>query len=486
MTDRATLVRAAAAVAVVLAGATFATPPAASGSTSPPALAARVLDISELPPNWHVDHSAPTARGLDTSTCLAGLTSPAGRAPRHTTVTFVQGASLPELTESLATGAQPSALYATAVGALDRCRSLTFDAGTTAVRATIRGLGLARVGSASTAYRMTMRIAGFPLSGDLVLFRVRSFVGEIVYLDVGSPIAATVTAFAREAASKAAGAAVSPPAIVSIASAPVRTAHTASGAVGYREIGTGPPLVMVMGFAGTMETWDPRFVDVLAEHHEVVVFDNAGIGRTAAVRGRLSVDAMAEQTSALVRTLGLHRPAVLGWSMGSMIAQALAVLHRAQVSRLVLCAAYPGTRTVEPSQQAIAALTGSNAAQALADLFPPGSGTAGTQYEVSIGSYPKSRPAPAAVIRAQRSAVLGWWHGTDRAGRRTPSITAPTLVADGSQDRLDAAANDRRVASLIPGSQLHIYRGAGHAFLFEDATTVAADVESFLAGRRRS
>lgn len=486
MTDRATLVRAAAVAAVVLAGATFATPPAASGAASPPALAARALGVSDLPPNWHVDRSAPTTRGLEASTCLAGLTSRAGRASRHTTVSFVQGASLPVLTESLATEAQPSSLYATAVAALDRCRSLTFNAGTTAVRAAIHGLGLARVGSASAAYRMAMRISGFPLSGDLVLFRVRSFVGEILYLDVGNPIAATVTAFAREAAAKAAGGAVSPPAVRSIASAPVRTAHTAAGAVGYREVGTGPPLVMIMGFAGTMETWDPRFVDALAEHHEVVVFDNAGIGRTAARRGRLSVDAMAEQTSALLRALGLHRPAVLGWSMGSMIAQALAVLHPAQVSRLVLCAAYPGTRTVVPSQQAIAALTGANAAQALADLFPPGSGTAGAQYEVSIGSYPKSRPAPAAVIRAQRSAVLGWWNGTDAAGRRTSSITAPTLVADGSQDRLDAVANDRRVASLIPGSQLRIYRGAGHAFLFEDATTVAADVESFLAGRRRS
>jgi pimeloyl-ACP methyl ester carboxylesterase len=58
---------------------------------------------------------------------------------------------------------------------------------------------------------------------------------------------------------------------------------------------------------------------------------------------------MADQTSALIDTLGLGRPNVLGWSMGGMIAQALAVLHPAQVRRLVLCATFPGTRTVRPA-----------------------------------------------------------------------------------------------------------------------------------------
>ena len=51
---------------------------------------------------------------------------------------------------------------------------------------------------------------------------------------------------------------------------------------------------------------------------------------------------MANQTSALIAALGLGQPDVLGWSMGSMIAQALAVLHPDQVRRLVLCASWPG------------------------------------------------------------------------------------------------------------------------------------------------
>ena len=73
------------------------------------------------------------------------------------------------------------------------------------------------------------------------------------------------------------------------------------------------------------------------------MFDNSGDGRTQQLPLPLTIDAMAGQTSALISTLGLGRPDVLGWSMGGMIAQALAVLHPAQVRRLVLCATYPGT-----------------------------------------------------------------------------------------------------------------------------------------------
>ncbi len=72
-----------------------------------------------------------------------------------------------------------------------------------------------------------------------------------------------------------------------------------------------------------------------------MIFDNAGAGQTQALPAPLTIDAMANQTSALITALGLSRPDILGWSMGSMIAQALAVHHPDQVRRLVLCASYP-------------------------------------------------------------------------------------------------------------------------------------------------
>ena len=102
----------------------------------------------------------------------------------------------------------------------------------------------------------------------------------------------------------------------SVVLAPVQVAHTQLGAVGYRVVGSGPPLVLIMGYTGTMEDWDPRFVDALARHYRVVIFDNAGVGRTQPLRAPLTIDAMADQTSALISALGLGRPNILGWSMG--------------------------------------------------------------------------------------------------------------------------------------------------------------------------
>jgi len=275
---------------------------------------------------------------------------------------------------------------------------------------------------------------------------------------------------------------VSPASAASVVSAPVRVARTTAGPVGYRMVGSGPSLVLVMGYAGTMEVWDPRFVDALARHYRVVIFDNAGVGQTQALPAPLTIDAMADQTGALISALGLGRPDVLGWSMGGMIAQALAVRHPAQVRRLVLCATWPGTGTaVVPSQPAVQALTSSNPGPY---LYPADQSAAWDAFVAAISSYPAASSVPAAVIADQGNASLRWFAGTDPAGRGTATIDVPTLIADGTADRIDATTNDHALAKLIRGSRLVLYPDAGHAFLFQEGTPFTSLIESFLSGAR--
>jgi pimeloyl-ACP methyl ester carboxylesterase len=268
----------------------------------------------------------------------------------------------------------------------------------------------------------------------------------------------------------------------SVISSSAQVAATALGPVGYREVGRGQPLVLIMGYGGTMETWEPQFVDTLAMHYRVVIFDNAGIGSTQALPAPLTIDAMADQTSALIRALGLGRPDVLGWSMGGMIAQALAVLHPAQVRRLVLCATFPGVGTLVPPQAAINDLTNGSGVDV---LFPADQAMASDAFAGGTESYPDAEQASAAVISAQGDAALSWWHGGDAAGRRTSTISAPTLVADGTEDQLDAESNSRAIARLIPGAKLALYPDAGHGFLFQEGTPFAVTVQSFLSGDAR-
>lgn len=265
----------------------------------------------------------------------------------------------------------------------------------------------------------------------------------------------------------------------SVVSSPVRVAHTSLGTVDYRIVGSGPPLVMIMGYGTAMEYWDPRFVDALARHYRVVIFDNAGTGATRQLHGPLTIEAMARQTAALIDTLRLSRPAVLGWSMGGMIAQALAVLDPSQVGRLVLCATFPGTGAVVPSATT-AALTRLEPQQVQTVMFPPDKARAYNAFTAAISAYPPVAAPSAAVLAAQRRAVTQWWTGNDPVGRKIAAISAPTLIADGAADWVDPTANDRTLARLIPGAQLVLYSGAAHAFLFQDGTQFAAVVGSFL------
>jgi pimeloyl-ACP methyl ester carboxylesterase len=439
----------------------------------------RLLTASDLPAGWTVVASQPSTLDLPKSKCLSGLPTKSTANITSASVSFAERSGLPGLGEYLATGATIMSGYARSVRALATCHSLTFTQNKKTIQATISPIPLPVVGSASAAYSLRFSVAGFPIVVDIALFRTSKYLGEVIFSDSVPPQTTALGALARAAAEKANGKIVKVPAI-SIVSVPVLIAHTTMGDVGYREFGSGPPLVLITGYGGTMESWDPRFVDALAQHHRVVIFDNAGIGKTHSLATPLTIDAMASQTSALIDALGLKNPDVLGWSMGGMIAQALTVEHPAQVARLVLCATFPGTGTVKPTQAAINDLKSTNSTKVLSALFPSDQTAAKEAFGIATGNYPASSPAPSVVVAAQTYAVDEWFAGRDSAGGKTANINVPTLVADGSVDRLDPVINAHRLVSQIPKAKLELYSDAGHAFLFQKVITFVPTIEAFL------
>jgi pimeloyl-ACP methyl ester carboxylesterase len=266
-----------------------------------------------------------------------------------------------------------------------------------------------------------------------------------------------------------------------VLTAPVQVVRTTDGTVAYRELGSGPALLLIMGAGASMDGWPPSMVDALAAHHEVVVFDNAGVGRTPAVAAPalLSVTAMTSQASALIAALGLRRPVVLGWSMGGMIAQALAVSHPAQVSRLILASTAVGTGKAVPLPP-FATLPAVNSQQLLAQLFPKDQAAAASAYLNTIQQYPGFYGESAAIFHAQYLAAERWLAGKDAAGHLAGDIRVPTLVAGGTQDQFIVAANARQLAGSVPGAKLLLFPDAGHAFLFQDTATFTRDVEAFI------
>jgi pimeloyl-ACP methyl ester carboxylesterase len=294
----------------------------------------------------------------------------------------------------------------------------------------------------------------------------------------GSPAS---TGFPASTASASAGSGLAARA-TEVVNAPTKIAHTAAGTVGYREVGAGSPVVLIMGLGGSIDDWQPAFVAGLAADHTVVALDNAGVGQTAALPSPLSITAMANQASALISALGLGRTAVLGWSMGGMIAQALAVLHPEQVSRLILAATQPGTGNALPvPSAAAAAVVSSDPATVLSVLFPPDQIRAEQAYAVGILRYPGFYQAPRAILSAQAAAVQQWIAGQDPAGRKLGQLRLPTLVADGTVDQLDPVANDRLLANTVPAAKLILYPDAGHAFLFQDLVSFLSAAQRFLS-----
>jgi pimeloyl-ACP methyl ester carboxylesterase len=273
----------------------------------------------------------------------------------------------------------------------------------------------------------------------------------------------------------------------SIADAPVRVVKAEGQRIGYRSIGSGRPLVLIMGLSGSMEAWPPSFVDRLAARRRVIAFDNAGIGRTGLGSRPLTIARMADDAAALIRRLRLGRADVLGWSMGGMIAQSLASRHPARVRRMVLAATAPGDgRATLPDLDVLGRTSDPSGASAFGLLFPDGrEAELGARYARQLAAYPTPQPrAPAAVSALQFSACAVWLLGREPSGRRPERLRLPVLVGAGALDEVLPVANQRHLAAVLPKARLALYPDAAHGFFLQHTASFARRVNRFL-GRRR-
>ncbi|HEX8856200.1 MAG TPA: alpha/beta hydrolase [Thermoleophilaceae bacterium] len=287
-------------------------------------------------------------------------------------------------------------------------------------------------------------------------------------------VAAAVLVLAMPSAAQAAAAS---PAIT----AKTKTVEAGKIRLGYRSFGKGPPIVFVMGLFGTMDNWDPAFLDPLARHHRVIVFDNRGVGRSTNTKASFTMHDMGEDAAILIKALKLDKPALVGWSMGGFIAQDVAVNHPRLISRLVLNSTGPqAPRFVAPSPEVTAKLFGPlpTLAEILSTLFPPDQQAALQDW---IGRFTMRRPlelVPPSTANKQKLAVAGWVAspGTDDPKR----IKVPTLIGAGLEDTLVPPANSRVLAKRIPHAKLKLYPDASHAFLFQERKTWVPRIERFL------
>jgi pimeloyl-ACP methyl ester carboxylesterase len=274
-------------------------------------------------------------------------------------------------------------------------------------------------------------------------------------------------------------------AAVTAATAPTHTVRVGKLRLAYRSIGKGRPVVFIQGLGGSMDGWDPTFLDKLAARgHRVVVFDNEGVGRSTTLPGTLTIRRMGDDAAGLIRALHLRRPDVVGWSMGGMIAQSFAVRHTRSVRRLVLLATAPGDgKATAPTADALSVLTSTSPdpLAVLNLLFPPDQTAARDHYAADLALRKNLNPtAPPIVTARQLSASTIWVTGRDPDGRRVARLRLPVLVGGGQDDHLLPVANQRHLAKIIRGAKLVTYPDAAHAFFFQRADDFLPRLTRFL------
>src|SRR5215216_3767010 len=124
--------------------------------------------------------------------------------------------------------------------------------------------------------------------------------------------------------------------------------------IAYKRFGQGKPILFIAGTSQTKDAWDPTLLlELAATNHTVIVFDNRGMGETTVGTKPFSIEQFANETAGLLDALQIEKADVFGASLGSFVAQELALNYPEKVDRLVLSAGYcGGNETVYPSGQA--------------------------------------------------------------------------------------------------------------------------------------
>ena len=251
--------------------------------------------------------------------------------------------------------------------------------------------------------------------------------------------------------------------------------------VAYKMFGNGSPILLINGFSAPLDFWDPTVIAKLASNHTVITFDNRGIGNTTSGIRQFSIKQFADDTSRLMEELKIKKADILGWSMGGMIAQEVALSNPDKVDKLIIYASTCGTnQSVAPSPEVVDIFSNQSGntmemlQRFLPLLFPEHWRNTNPSF---IEQLPKSSEVSSIqTLKLQTGAIINWTGTCDRLG----NMTQPTMVLVGTDDILTVPANSILMAEKIPASWLVQIKGGGHAVMMQYPDKFSKIVDTFL------
>ena len=244
----------------------------------------------------------------------------------------------------------------------------------------------------------------------------------------------------------------------------------------FRRFGgkAGIPLVFIPHILGNMDSWDPSVIDGLATDREVILFDNAGIGSSGGEVPTTFAE-MARVAGSFIDALRLTKVDILGFSIGSMIAQNIAMQRPGLVRRLVIVGSGPRNGDgipLTPESQAIFTNKYGN----LDDFWIDGFFTASPESQAAGRAFLKRRdarvdgrdlPISEKVQPAQFAALQEWGNPVGERFAYLQDIKMPVLVVGGKSDIIFYTINAFYLEQHLPDAQLIIYPDAAHGSLFQ-------------------
>jgi pimeloyl-ACP methyl ester carboxylesterase len=257
----------------------------------------------------------------------------------------------------------------------------------------------------------------------------------------------------------------------------------------YRDVGDSDvPLVLLQHFRGNLDNWDPALVDALAAERRVVAFDNAGVAATTGATPS-TIEAMAHDAIAFLEALDLRRVDLLGFSIGSFVAQEIALIRPDLLRRVVLASSAPqGAAGMHGWAPEVIGAVGApeTSPEGYISVF-----FARTQTSLEAGKQAAGRifggrasgrdePTTWQTRQAQYDAVCAWGIPNHALLERVAAIDLPVFVANGDSDPMILPRYSHLLAGLLPDARLTIYPDSAHGFLFQHHGQFAADVHAFL------
>ena len=256
--------------------------------------------------------------------------------------------------------------------------------------------------------------------------------------------------------------------------APTRTVTAGGVELAYRDLGpkTGTPVIFLTHLAANLDNWDPRVVDGIAAQHRVITFDNRGVGASSGTVPK-TIEAMANDAVTFIRALGFDQVDILGFSLGGMIAQVVALEEPRLIRKLILTGTGPaGGEGIDK----VTRISNLDIARALLSFRDPktflfftrsaNGKRSAKEFLARLKERTENRDKAMSLFgyRAQLKAIHRW-------GRQEPAdlsvIEQPALVANGDHDRMVPTTNTVDLDRRLPNSELLIYPDAGHGGIFQ-------------------